>query len=81
MRAKLKQVKEGLRKLMHQRIPVQKKKAGAGHRGVLQLLRRADQHAYVRRLPTQDNRPLATHAAAAQPEGSNLLGADGTAAA
>ena len=52
MRAKLKAVKEGLRRRMHRAIAEQGRWLGRGHRGVLQLLRRADQRPRARRLPT-----------------------------
>ena len=77
MRAKLKEVKEGLRQRMapdHRRA---RPMAGAGRRGIPTLFRRADQRPRAQRLPLPDPRPMATHASAAQPPGSHEMVADG----
>ena len=50
--------------------------AGAGRRGVFQLLRRADQRPRAQRLPSPYPRPLAAHAPAAQPAGPYDMGPD-----
>ena len=50
--------------------------AGAGRPRLLQLPRSADQRSRTGRVPAPCHRPLAAHAAASQPEGSDHVGTD-----
>jgi RNA-directed DNA polymerase len=50
--------------------------AGTGRPRLLQLLRSADQRPCTRRVPPPRHRPLAAHAAASQPAGSDHMGTD-----
>src|SRR6266851_2039843 len=50
--------------------------AGAGCPRLLQLSRSADQRSGTECFPASCDRPLATHAAASQPEGSDDVGTD-----
>ena len=76
MRAKLQEIKEELRRRMHQPIPEAGKMAAAGRHRLLQLPRRADQQSGTVRVPLPRHQSLAAHAPAAQPEGRDDLGAD-----
>ena len=68
VRAKLKEIKEGLRQRMHQPLARQGKWLAQVVSGLVQLLRRAHQLPRARRLPLPCRRSLAAHAPAAQPE-------------
>ena len=76
MRVKLGEIKEELRRRMHQPIPEQGTMAKAGCHRLFQLPRRADKQRGVGRLPPLGHRPLAALATAAQPEGPDDMGAD-----
>ena len=76
MRAKLQEVKEELRRRMHQPIPEQGKVAEAGRQRLLQLPRRADQQSGAGRVPSLGHRTLAAVATAAQPERRHDLEAE-----
>ena len=76
MRAKLKMIKEEMWRRMHQPIPAQGKWLWQVVQRLLQLPRRADQRSGTGRVPAPCHRPLAAHAAASQPEGSDHVGTD-----
>ena len=79
MRAKLLEIKEELRRRMHQPIPEQGKWLRQIIHGHLRLLRGADKQPGSSSVPPPCGRSLAAHAPAAQPEGRLHLGADGEA--
>ena len=76
MRAKLKMIKEEMWRRMHQPIPDQGKWLRRVVQRLLQLPRSADQRPGTGRVPASCHRPLAAHAAASQPEGSDHVGTD-----
>jgi hypothetical protein len=76
MRAKLKMIKTEMWRRMHQPIPKQGQWTGTGRPRLLQLPRSADKRSCTCRVPSSYHRPLAAHAAASQPEGSDDLGTD-----
>ena len=75
MRAKLKEVKQELRRRMHQPIPAREMAGGKSSR-LFQPLRGADQRPGALRIPLPRHRSLATIAQATQPERWHDLAAD-----
>jgi hypothetical protein len=67
MRAKLKEIKQEMRRRMHQPIPNQGKWLGRVVRGYFNYHGSADQRSGTEYVPASCDRPPATHAAASQP--------------
>ena len=76
---KLKEIKEELRRRMHQPIPEQGKWLEQVVHGCFNYHAVPTNSPRTDRVPPPRHRPLAAHASAAQPEGSDDLGADGAA--
>ena len=76
MTAKLKEIKEEMRRRRHQPIPEQGHLAEASRLRLLQLSRGANELSRTRGVPFPRHAPLAAGAPATQPEGSLLVGAD-----
>ncbi len=79
MRTKLKEIKEALRRRMHQSIPEQGKWLRQVVRGYFAYHAVPTNLSVARRVPPPCCSPLVAHAAAAQPEGQVRVGADGEA--
>ena len=76
MRAKLKMIKEEMRRRMHRPIPEQGKWLGQVVRGYFNYHAVPTNASCTARVPAPCHRPLAAHAAASQPEGSDDVGTD-----
>ena len=76
MRAKLKEIKEELRRRMHRPIPEQGTWLTQVVSRILRVSRRADQQSRTQQLSATTSPPLAAHAPATQPEGSHDVAAD-----
>ena len=76
MRTKLKEIKEELRRRMHQPIPEQGRWLAQVVEGILRVSCRADQLLGTQCIPPPHQAPLDAHAAASQPKGSHDVGAD-----
>ena len=76
MRAKLRMIKEEMRRRMHLPIPIQGKWLGQVVAGYFRLPCSADEQSCARGIPLSCRQHLAAHARATQPEGQNDMGAD-----
>jgi RNA-directed DNA polymerase len=76
MRAKLQEIKQELRRRMHQPIPMPREMAETSRHRILQLPCGADQRSRTSHLPLPCCRSLGAHAAAAQSKGLHRMGAD-----
>ena len=70
------EIKEEMRRRMHQPIPEQGNWLRQVVHRLLHLPRGADQRPCAARVPASRHRPLAAHASAAQPKGSDHVGTD-----